>query len=134
MGHELVKLGNYASALILFQDAVREAENYDSPIAVSSYSFKQLYIQTHLDLTRCHMALGSLPNAKLTLNTLRSSERSLSITYNHPKFVEMVNLTTALENWTSNPSKSIAQSLFQNVSGVYDGGMTQYPECCYQVS
>jgi len=140
-GHELAKLGNYASALILFESAVHEAEKYGSPIAVSSYPFKQLYIQAHLDLTRCHMALGSLSNAKLTLNTLRSSERSLSLTYNHPKFVEMVGLTTALENWASNSSNSISQSLFQNIRGAYDGGMRQaydggirqFPECCYQI-
>jgi hypothetical protein len=133
-GHDLVKIRKYATALILFQAAAHKAKEYSNPIAFSSYSFKQLYIQIHLDLARCHLALGSMSNAKLALDTLRAFERALSLTYDNPRFLEMANLTKAIDKQTSNLSKVIPENLFQDIPTADDKGLPRFPQCFYQVS
>jgi hypothetical protein len=134
MGREFMKLGKYTPALKLFNTALDKATQYCNDVALYSCPLKQLYIQSLLDLAQCHLALGSPPNAKSVLNTLFASERSLSLDYNNPKFLEMTQLTVAIDHWNPNSPNVIVQSLPEDIPGAYNEGVAYHPDCYYQVS
>jgi len=131
MGREFMKLGKYAPALKLFDASICEAKRHGDD-GLSSHSLKQIYIQALLDSIRCHLALQSPSDAKSILYTLNASERSLSLTYNNPKFMEMVRLAAIVDSWNSNPATDIAQRLPEDSAGAYDEGVAYHPECFYQ--
>lgn len=123
-----MRLGKYTPALKLFEASIREAKKHGND-GLSSHSLKQLYIQALLDLIKCHLALGLVPDAKLILDTLYASEWSLSLTYNNPKCLEMVRLAAIIDSWDSNSATNIAQSLPKDKPGAFDEGVAYHPEC-----
>ena len=128
-------LGKYQPALKIFNIALdHEAKQHGNDVALYSYPLKQLYIQANLDLAQCHLALGSPSNARLVLNSLFASERSLSLNYNNPKFLEMTQLTVAIDSWNPNLPNAVAQNHPEDIHGAYSEGVAYHPECHYQVS
>ncbi|KNZ54845.1 hypothetical protein VP01_2835g3 [Puccinia sorghi] len=114
MSRQLTKLGKFAPAHMLLQTALCEIND---PTLLSCHSFKELCIQVLLNQALCHLALRSLTKAKWVLYLLRASSRSLSLTFNNPKFLH-----------------SMLKSLFNDVPQVYDNIIASFPECCYQVN
>ncbi|KAI7957595.1 hypothetical protein MJO28_004690 [Puccinia striiformis f. sp. tritici] len=131
LGRECVELGKHSRAVMLFQASVHKIQKYSNDLEFSSYFLKQLYIQANLDLTRCHLSLGSLSSAMATLNTLQTAEQSLDLTYSNPKFLETVTMKATMDSWNS--SDRIRQSFFEDIPGTYNCTITRFTECCYQV-
>ncbi|KNZ45919.1 hypothetical protein VP01_76g17, partial [Puccinia sorghi] len=75
-----------------------------------------------------------LSNTKSFLNTLHASERSLSLNFHNPAFLEMAKLTCIMEIWNVNSPNDIAQRIPEQINpGVYDEGIAYHPECYYQI-
>ncbi|PLW46891.1 hypothetical protein PCANC_06568 [Puccinia coronata f. sp. avenae] len=129
LGRQLMKLGKFAPALTIFQTSLNEVNDR---VAFSSYSSKQMYIEILLDQVHCHLALGLLSEAKSVLNVLQASERSLSLTFSNPKFLQIVKLRAAIEHCNLKSTNGILQSHFNDIPADYDDAIASSPECCFQ--